>query len=148
MRGKISPLRNTILLFAVFVFLVAGYFLIALLPRKPVSIAGLVILVLCCGYMVVNVIWDYKTWLVISKEGIKLHRRGKQSVISWEEIKRLEYSGVRWCKLFDVLLIHGRNEVVYIDYMFDQYGEIWNAIRQHLTQGKCSAIIDADIPQR
>lgn len=149
MRAKISTLKNTVLLLAAFTFLIIGTLLIELLPlSESLSDVSFVILLCCCAYMAVYIIWDYKTWLVISAEGVEVRRRGKRTVALWGEIKRLEYSGVKWCKLFDVLLIHVHDEVIYVEYTFDKYEEIWSVIQQHLTQGKYPATIDADIPQR
>lgn len=149
MRFKISALKNTMLLCSALVAFAAIASLVALLPmREQLSYALYLILVLCCAFVVGCIVWDYKTWMLISEKGIEMHRRGKQTVISWEEIKRLEYSGVRWCKLFDVLLIHGRNEVVYVDYTFEKYEEVWDTIQRYLAQGNYPATIDMDIPRR
>ena len=149
MRVKISVLKNTMLLCSTLVAFAAIASLVALFPmREQLSYALYLILALCCAFLVGCIVWDYKTWMLISEKGIEMHRRGKQTVISWEEIKRLEYSGVRWCKLFDVLLIHGRNEVVYVDYTFEKYEEVWDTIQRYLAQGNYPATIDADIPRR
>ena len=42
-----------------------------------------------------------------------------------EDIKRIEYSGVPWCRAFDTLLIHTSNETLYVEYTFNDYETIW-----------------------
>lgn len=144
---RINVLKNTMLLLCAVLLMITCFFLTYLLaPNRAVSVALYLILLICFTRIIINIIWDYKTWLFLSKESLELQRRGKRTIVLWGEINRIEYSGVKRCRLFDVLIIHTNGDIIYLEYTFDKYREVWDAIRQELSQNMYSATIDENVP--
>lgn len=146
---KISKVKNTILLVgAVGLFFVCYLLLKLLIPNESLDYLALLIVGICCLLVVIRVIYDYKTWISIEEYGFSMYRRGRKYSLRWNEIKRIEYSGVRWCKAFDTLLIYTGNETLYVEYTFNDYETIWALLRDRYSQAVPTAIIDTNIPMR
>lgn len=129
-------------------FLVLCVLLVLFLPNKSLDYLAIVIVGISCIFVVIQVFCDYKTWIIIDEQGISMFRRGRKFSLRWEDIKRLEYSGVRWCRIFDVLLIHTSNETLYIEHTFNDYDTIWAMLQERLSRAVPSAIIDNNLPLR
>ena len=146
----ISKRKNSLLLVGALLcfFLICISMILLLSASMFETIVIAVISLICFVVGASRIIYDYKTTITISESGIVMFRRGKHYNVLWKDIKRIEYSGVKCCKIFDTLLIHTNHNVLYVEYTFEDYGKIWATIQQHLTQNVYSAIIDKDIPQR
>lgn len=77
-----------------------------------------------------------------------MFRRGRKYSLRFEDIKRIEYSGVPWCRAFDTLLIHTSNETLYVKYTFNDYETIWVLLLERFSRAVPTAIIDTNISLR
>lgn len=100
------------------------------------------------GYTVscARCIYDYKTTVTIDHTGLKMFRRGTHYNLKWNQIRRIEYKGVKWCRLFDVLVFHTTLGKVYIEYNFANYREAWNVVKHFLSEYSPDSIVDRNVP--
>lgn len=99
-----------------------------------------------CVFQCIRCIYDYKTRVFVDATGFKMYRRGKHYEFKWYQIRRIEYRGVKWCRAFDVLVIHTTLQDMYVDSTFSDYRYAWKVIKHYLQENNPEAIIDNNLP--
>ena len=141
--------KNTILLI---VLLLLTFGSPIFLWYEPVSysvgrrIAAMILPFGYCVFQCVRCICDYKTTIIMNHTGFVMFRRGKHYNLEWNQIKRIEYNGVKWCRLFDILVIHTVQGKLYIEYTFSNYREAWNILTRFLSEYSPDSLVGKNMP--
>ncbi len=123
-RGKIASLILTEI-----IILIAGILILVLLvkPNRTSAILSLS----GCSIMGVMVVKNSATLLKDRLEigdKIVLTRVPLSWQVNFEDIKRIDYQGVRLLPIFDVMVIKSETDFVSIDYNFPHYLDIWKMV--------------------
>ena len=123
-RGKIASLILTEI-----IILIAGILILVLLvkPNRTSAILSLS----GCSIMGVMVVKSSATLLKDRLEigdKIVLTRVPLSWQVKFEDIKRIDYQGVRLLPIFDVMVIKSETDFVSIDYNFPHYLDIWKMV--------------------
>ena len=123
-RGKIASLILTEI-----IILIAGILILVLLvkPNRTSAILSLS----GCSIMGVMVVKSSATLLKDRLEigdKIVLTRVPLSWQVKFEDIKRIDYQGVRLLPIFDVMVIKSETDFISIDYNFPHYLDIWKMV--------------------
>ena len=107
------------------VFLFLAFFLI---PQFERSLA--VAIIILAGELIFmrKAVLEYKAFINISDEGIVYHRGKEDANLTWNDIKRLERSGLPFGALGEMMVIHTTRGKIYIDYNFANYLDAWKLV--------------------
>ena len=70
--------------------------------------------------------------IFISPEMIKCQDQNNCIIISYDKIIQIKYRGLSWIPLLDQLSIQSGDEVIYIDFIYSKYKEMWLEILKNL----------------
>ena len=127
------------------VFLFLAFFLI---PQFERSLA--VAIIILAGELIFmrKAVLEYKAFINISDKGIVYHRGKEDANLTWNDIKRLERSGLPFGALGEMMVIHTTRGKIYIDYNFANYLDAWKLVISIGKEKNPNLLIDHDLKKR
>lgn len=146
---RICKKKNSIMIVSLIimtlVFLFLAFFLI---PQFERSLA--VAIIILAGELIFmrKAVLEYKAFINISDEGIVYHRGKEDANLTWNDIKRLERSGLPFGALGEMMVIHTTRGKIYIDYNFANYLDAWKLVISIGKEKNPNLLIDHDLKKR
>lgn len=112
------------------------------------AIATSVFVAIGGGFYTYKIFCEYNAYVIISDKGIVYHRGKEDANLTWNDIKRLERSGLPFGALGEMMVIHTTRGKIYIDYNFANYLDAWKLVISIGKEKNPNLLIDHDLKKR
>lgn len=143
MTFHVSKKKNTILLITLSFLIVGVSVALFFCSSDELDLRASSILSMGYGlFLIYQVIRDYQATITVDEQKISMFRRGKTSDLYWNEVRKIEFKGLKGLPFSDTIIIHSAREKLYVDYTFEAYKECWELLKSYAEKNKSIIILE------